>query len=453
MDALALHVKVDKVCSLSRCTPLYLSARTQMLTNAYLIASSTTSDDICQILEGIESPHEKLFLFHFVQSTSHILTLPSDQDDDPVMSVVVAMAVDYPIILKAALCLGASHMINHMSSNDTEASMFTGEKQKLLQETEELQSLRVTALQDLDSGTQERRAEYEALLMSYLLLYLYELSEGTGDKCCQVRLDRARDIVFSAWEEQSQSDEEHDEGDEGPDREELEELGFDSFLMQFFLYHDILASVTVQRPKSSLISCRQEYALSSPNTDQKEHMFGVYNGLINIVSRIVSLRSDANTAPLQATVIAEAVGIWQNIDDWKLPGEGLPDDYCNMCEAWIAASFIWLFSIVYPNKIANEKVQTMVDRGLQCLSAVKLPDLLSFALFPVFIIGMACIQQQSREVIDEQLDRVDGFGQFRNAQVCRNVMRSAWEAYDTGVEHNWDWIRLMEVQGTNVPVT
>ncbi|EYE92629.1 uncharacterized protein EURHEDRAFT_428051, partial [Aspergillus ruber CBS 135680] len=136
-------------------------------------------------------------------------------------------------------------------------------------------------------------------------------------------------------------------------------------------------------------------------------MFGVYNGLINIVSRIVSLRSDANTAPLQATVIAEAVGIWQNIDDWKLPGEGLPDDYCNMCEAWIAASFIWLFSIVYPNKIANEKVQTMVDRGLQCLSAVKLPDLLSFALFPVFIIGMACIQQQSREVIDEQLDRVD----------------------------------------------
>lgn len=346
-------------------------------------------------------------------------------------------------------------MINHMSSNDTETSMFAGEKQRLLQETEELQSSRVTALQDLDSGAQERKAEYEALLMSYLLLYLYELSEGTGDESCQVRLDRARDIILSAWEEQQgEPDEEDDEEDEGPDREELEELGFDSFLMQFFLYHDILASVTVQRPKSSLISCRQEDASSSPNTDQKEHMFGVYNGLIDIISRIASLRSDANTAPLlQATVIVEAVGIWQDIDDWKLPDEGLSDDYRNMCDAWITASFIWLFSIVYPDRIADEKVQTMVDRGLQCLSSVELPDLLSFALFPVFVIGMACIQQQSREGIEEQLDRVDGFRQFRNAQVCRNVMRSVWEAYDTGDGHSWDWIRLMEVQGTNVPVT
>lgn len=377
-----------------------------------------------------------------MHSTSHILTLPSVQDDDPVMSVVVPMAVDDLMILKATLCLGASHMINHISSNYIEASMFAGEKQRLLQETEELQSSRVTALQDLDSGTQERKAEYEALLTSYLLLYLYELSEGTGDECCQVRLDRARDIVFSAWGEQQgepneEDDEEDDEEDEGPDREELEELGFDSFLMQFFLYHDILASVTVQRPKSSLISCRQEDASSSPMDDQKEHMFGVYNGLIDIISRIASLRSDATAAPvLQATVIAEAVGIWQDIDNWNLPDDGLSDDYRNMCEAWIAASFIWLFSIVYPDRIADEKVQTVVDRGLQCLSSVELPDLLSFALFPVLVIGMACIQQQSRENIDEQLDRVDRFRQFRNAQVCRNIIRSAWEAYDTGDGHS-----------------
>lgn len=389
-----------------------------------------------------------------MHSTSHILTLASDQNEDPVISVVAPMAVEDPMVLKAVLCLGASHIMNHMSSSDTEASMFAGEKQRLLQKTEELQASRVTALQDLDSGTQERKAEYEALLTSCLLLYLYELSKGTDDESWQVRLDRTRDIVFSAWEEQKgKSDEEDDEEDEGPDREELEELGFNSFLMQFFLYHDILASVTAQRPKSKLISCRQE-TLTPFNTDQKEHMFGADNGLINIISRIASLRSDANTAPrLQATVIAEAVGIWQDIDDWKLPEDGISDDYRNMCESWIAASFIWLFSIVYPDRIADEKVQTVVDRGLESLSSVKLPNLLSFTLFPVFVIGMASIQQQSRGVIEEQLARIQESRLFQNVQVCRNIIGSAWEAYDTGDSHSWDWIHIMEMQGTNVPVT
>lgn len=92
-------------------------------------------------------------------------------------------------------------MINYMlSGSDTEASMFADEKQTLLQETEYVLSSRIATLQALDSGTEEKRAGYEALLASYLLLYLYELSEG-GDGSWQQRLDGASDIIFNVWEE------------------------------------------------------------------------------------------------------------------------------------------------------------------------------------------------------------------------------------------------------------
>lgn len=443
------------------------------------------------ILPPLESHYEEQFFYHFIHSTSHILALPPTQDDGPecTISVIISMSMDDPMILKAVLSLGASHMINNLSAMSSSSAQvvdtapLVSEKLRLLGEVEQLQSSGVTALHTLPRGTMEKKAGYDALLASYLLLFLYEFSEGTGDASWQRQLDGARSVVSIAWTEYrgatTQGNFDGDDGDddddneeeidseeeeEGLDREQLEALDIDNFLMQFFIYHDILTRVTVQRPQSSLLnrvpskdSSSPSSSSSAPNFNRKEHMFGVYNGLIDIILRIAVLRTEANAVPvLPGTVISQAVEIWQDIDNWRQPAVSdneLSDDYQHMCDAYIAASFLWLFSIVYPDRVADEKVQTMVQKGLESLSSIEAPRMLSFGLFPVFVIGMACIHEQSRGAVEEQLDHIEKFCQFRNIQLCRDVIRGAWGVCDSGDGHSWDWIRLMEGQRVSLPIT
>lgn len=417
----------------------------------------------------LETPCEEQFLYHFINSTARLLVLPSKQDEDGpglIVSTIISISKDDSMILKALLCLGASHMIQNLSVSSSSPSEGTiaqlaEEKLRLLREVEQLQSSRLQAL----TGVANKKAEYDALLASYLLLFIYEFSEGTGDESWLLRLDGARGIVSIAWEEhRSQSEDEDDEyssQDEGKnlDREQLESLDIDSRLMQFFIYHDVLTRVTAQKPQSSLLNrVPPKDASPSPKINRNEDMFGIYNGLIDIILRIAVLRTEANTVSiLPGTLISQAVEIWQDIDNWDLhyaPGNEPSNDYRHMCEAYISASFIWLFSIIYPDRIADEKVQTMTQNGLEALSFIEKPGILTFGLFPVFVIGTACIDEQTRDMVEEQLNRIERLCRFRNVMLCRDVIRGAWRVSDSeGDGHGWDWIRLMEEQSVSLPIT
>lgn len=345
------------------------------------------------------------------------------------------------MVLKALLCVGASHLLNNTPPGAVETKRLTAERQRLLQETGNELSSRVALLQSLDRGTAEKAAESESLLAGYLLLYLYELSEGTGNGAWRGRLDGARGIIFDMLERHQEIS-----------REDLEGLGINQSLLEFFVYHDILASVTIQQQS------RKPLFSKRPPRDQSEHMFGVHNGLLDFIARVAALQSDARAAgAISGPVIAQAVSIWQDIDKWKPPAytsdEEASFDYRNMCEAYVPAIFIWLFCILYPDSLSDDKVQVMVRKGLESLEAIDEPNMLSFALFPAFLIAVACIQSQDRELLEEQLDKIEEARQFRNIQVCKNVIRSSWAYYDAGEKQSWDWIRLMEAQGVSMSVT
>ncbi|EYE96259.1 uncharacterized protein EURHEDRAFT_411414, partial [Aspergillus ruber CBS 135680] len=94
----------------------------------------------------------------------------------------------------------------------------------------------------------------------------------------------------------------------------------------------------------------------------------------------------------------------------------------------------------------------MVRKGLESLDAIDDPWLMSFGLFPAFLIAVACVQVPDRELLGEQLDRIEMARRFRNVQVCRNVIRNSWACYDAGERKSWDWIRLMKAQGLSMSV-
>ncbi|KAJ5919935.1 hypothetical protein N7454_009770 [Penicillium verhagenii] len=339
----------------------------------------------------IHSPAEKHIWCHFVNITCHILTLPFEGDHDPIMSGVVSKAHYDTMVLDAILCLGASHLINQIRLNPGSAPAsassqiqgLTGIKQTLLGRAQEELSKRVVALLQSPNKPPDEHAEYEAesLLTVYLLLYLYEVSEGSGDHSWKTRLDGARSFVYDVLQRQhhhnmimhesipgsrSQSKNEHKIP---PSCEDFECLGIDKFLMQFFSYHDILGDVTNGTKSDRDQQQRQRYrgvmgSLSALETGyyDEEHMLGMHHGLIEIISRVYTLQMDTsgNMVPSHE-IITRAVNIWQDVSDWMVPESDL--DLHHMYETYISAISIWILCIIHPGDVAKDKVQTMVARG------------------------------------------------------------------------------------------
>jgi hypothetical protein len=132
-------------------------------------------------------------------------------------------------------------------------------------------------------------------------------------------------------------------------------------------------------------------------------------------------------------------------------GTELPSDYHALANSYTAACFIWLFSTLYPDNVADERVQAVVRHCLEHLSSIRTTGIQQFLLFPVFVVGMACIRQEDRNVIEEFLMKVEVFCRG-NVDACSRLIQKTWDSYDAGVERSWDWLYLVETDGSSVAI-
>ncbi|KAJ5672878.1 hypothetical protein N7507_002005 [Penicillium longicatenatum] len=408
----------------------------------------------------IHSPSEKRLWCHFVNVTCHVLTLPFDGGYDPIMSGIISKALHDTMVLNAILCLGASHLINQFQAGSSEVKGLMGSKKSLLGGAQQELATRVLALRSPKGTTADESAEYEALLTAYLLLYLYEISEGTGDHSWKARLDDARSFVYGVLQKHRSPSESGSRPESENDEiqtlscEDFECLGIDIFLMQFFSYHDILGSVT-NNHKSSNRSQRMDglISLQALQTDYFDHeyMLGLHHGLLEITSRVHTLQLDTSDSTVpRHEIITRAVNIWQDVSEWTVPE--FDSDLRHMYEAYIAAISIWVLSIIHPGDVAKDKVQTMVARGLISLSLLEGFELQTVSLLPFFVIGLGCIHQQDREAFERQLWRLEIARCLGYIRICRGKIRKAWQDYDGGNNRSWDWNCISQADGLSLPL-
>ncbi|KAJ5745349.1 hypothetical protein N7520_010531 [Penicillium odoratum] len=389
----------------------------------------------------IRFPDEKRLWCHFVDVTCHMLTLPFDASHDPIMSGIISKGLHDTLVLNAILCLGASHLINPMRPEAPEVQALTKSKQCLLRKAQEELSTRASALQS-NKLTAHNNAEFEILLTAYLLLYLYELSEGAGDDSWETRLDDTRTFVYGVLgrhrTSESGSRSLSDDEIQTPFNEDFEFLGIDKFLMQFFSYHDILGNVT---SGNKFLSQRYSPAsLLAWETDyfEYEHMLGMHHGLVEIISHVHTLQLDTSNAAFpRHIVITRAVDIWQDVNEWAIPESDL--DLRHIYDAYIAAISIWILSIIYPGDVAKDKVQTMVSRGIASLTSMEGYSFQIVSLLPFFVIGLGCIRQQDREALEAQLRRCEMTRCLGYIRLCRTKIRKVWQDYDGGINRSWNW--------------
>lgn len=402
------------------------------------------------VISGVDTPlHQRLFC-HFTNTMSNLLTI-SVGECNPMNKVVIPLALKDRAIMDMVLCLAASHILKLGQGNGDEE--LGAEKARLHQSVVQMQSHRVQIWES--STTMPLAQPYtiqdkEIIFATSVLLCLYEICKGSGDDSWRVHLDTARRILVDATKGKDRPSVDGDTPTAGPVQERaITEI--DPFLIEYFLYHDCLAAVTV--PLLPMNKPRLESTAGLADHDPT--MVGVQDGLSEFITRISLLRAqtDMNSAKLDGNIISKAVKIWEDLAKWK-PKGALSIERKMIAEFYLWALFIWLFSIVYPDGKADPKVQDAVKRIVGGMRNIKFGDgVMSCLLFPLFVIGSAAIEVEDREAISAQFRKLKEWSSLGNIDLTYRVVEKMWLEHDMGLPSSWDWVKQLETHKISLLVT
>jgi hypothetical protein len=403
-------------------------------------------NDLPFLLANVNTPAERRLFFHFTTLTSRVLTL-SNGKNNPLTSIVVPLAAKDQTVMQSLLCLAGSHLVSISTGGNTLDVKL--EKDRLHALATRTQTLRVQALEQ--PGRPRSSQELEAVLTSALLLCLYEICEGSGDATWRLHLETARRLISWIVLQSNGDDAERDatENDSSID-EPLRLSKVNRFLLEFFIYHDTLAAVTVTSCTPLLPS--RMYHKSSEIPDA--YLVGVNNGLCDLITRIAELRSRIVTASggPDGELLCEAVAIWDDLASWEPKSTDAEQRLIGSLYQW--ALFIWLYCIVHPDGIADEKLQTAVKSAIGDLEQIDTASgVLSCLLFPLFIIGTASIEDADRVVVKTHFQNLKAWSGLGNVKVAQHIVQRSWTSHDNNIPRSWDWVAQMEMSGISVPVT
>ncbi|KNG84800.1 hypothetical protein ANOM_006715 [Aspergillus nomiae NRRL 13137] len=184
---------------------------------------------------------------------------------------------------------------------------------------------------------------------------------------------------------------------------------------------------------------------ASCELSESDIIFGMNDGLLEIIKRISSLHHRSRTGKVNnSTTITEAVGIWQDLATWQ-PPESLPgEQYQELYDSYTSALFTWLYLILHPDSMCDEKVQSMVEQGVVAMSAVTVLELSPFLLIPLFILGLASVQDEHKDFISGLLDHIEEHTACEEVEVYRTMVERSWESQDQGMPRSWEWIQWQD---------
>lgn len=402
--------------------------------------------------------NEGLLFRHFFDEVARILNLSFEDDMDPIRQCMLSQSPGDSMLRDAVLCLSASHLMNQRSSQSSDLQDFSILKDKLWKSAKNCLATRARIGSCCKENiTPSTKADFGSAFTTHLLLYMYELSEGTSSDLWVKELNETKKFAQSILDDYHHTMEnvsdscDEDSGNQKISYELLTELGIPRPLIQFFLYHDTLGMLANDQDENFICQLHEPLWDSLSMQAQLESSVSPEYGFLDILSRIYKLqKSSTGDNPRSYLVITEAVHIWEEIGTWAVPEPKTGIGF--LLEAYIVALSIWVMSILYPDNIAKDKIQTMVLRGISCLASVDDSTLRTASVFPFFLIGLCCIHKEDREIIEEVLNRLETARCLGSIRLCKARIQRSWEDYDSGYHDSWNWTSMTKLEGYSVPL-
>ncbi|KAI9048624.1 hypothetical protein LZ554_007456 [Drepanopeziza brunnea f. sp. 'monogermtubi'] len=299
--------------------------------------------------------------------------------------------------MDSVLSLAGSHLLKLQPSvADMEVIQ---ESQRLHSKVVQSQSNRVrdVSTHALTYHSSREDRTLEVVFATSLLLCLYEICEGSGDNAWHEHLSAAEKIITLATISSSQI------STMGPAPPPNLSSIIDPFLLEFYLYHESLATVTVPFNPTKTSESRT-------------------SSIKNRRSEAESSQRDAHGRP-DGHVVIKAENLFYDLEAWRQPPQLPASRPRNLMTGFYQTALsIWLFSIINPESGDPGGGGQHRDRYEADRSSGRGARLHAVPAFR----------------------RLKAWSALGNIDLTFRVVEKMWRDHDRGLRGSWDWIKQLE---------
>jgi hypothetical protein len=217
---------------------------------------------------------------------------------------------------------------------------------------------------------------------------------------------------------------------------------FRSFLLEFFVYHDVSNSITsVDRPS---ILMTGDFQLPDFVQPEAGMFLGVADGLFMSLSKIrqlrdkVRARKDSGQRPIvDYELLADAAQIDQGLRQWEC--QQPPDSpRCTASFLYRQCAWLYLQRTINVSSRPNDQLYDGVAEGLLFLK--DLPEdssCMSILLMPLFLLGISAFAEEHQADIEKAFDNLQAYSNLGNIKHAKTVVQKIWDMMDAGDEDSW----------------
>jgi hypothetical protein len=378
-------------------------------------------------VDGVETEVDRQFLDHFVYTVSRILTLFND-DSNPFKEILLPMAIRHRGLMHSLLCLSGSHL----ASRDPKY----GERQNH-HFLAAINYLRTDKKMSGQASGNPTELVDDPTVASTLVLCLNSICKGETAGEYRPHMDAARHLVLNQQSKNQQ---------------------FGQFLFEFFMYHDVLNSLTALDRRPLLLT--EDFVIPEFIIQPAAGaLLGVLDGLFGYISKITRLRDHIRTRKanrldpaVDYVTLSDAVQIDSGIRSWV---SNQPEGCFRHTAALLyrQCTWVYLYRTIQPSR-PSPKIAGAVDEGLEYLRQLP-PDSAtqSVMLMPLFMLGCAAFDPEQRPEISKGFDSIKNYSNLGNIGPARLVVERVWQLMDAADESSWDWETIIKGMGWDFLVT
>jgi hypothetical protein len=391
--------------------------------------TSSVDRPLPDLIQGIENDTDWFFFKHFNDHLSRVLSLLTERNN-PFKVLLLPMAQQHRGLMHSILCLSGSHLVAKRHNEEFEQRYihhYDCALNNLLSNKDMPKCIQGDETAVIDDPT----------VAQVLVLCLKSICAGEVKGEYRSHLDAAKHLIRTQPSA-------HPE--------------FRSFVLEFFVYHDVSNSITSMDRSSILMT--GDFHLPDFVKPEAGMFLGVADGLFMSLSKIrqlrgkVRVRKDEGQRPaVDYKLFAHAKEIDEDLRRWQCLQ---PPDSPRSTASYLYRQCAWLYlqRTINISSRPNDQLYDGVADGLALLRELPADSsCMSILLMPLFLLGISAFSEDHRPDIEQAFDNLQAYSSLGNIKHAKKVVQKIWDMMDAGDEESWYFEKVQHDMGLDFLVT